>query len=104
MTAGQFASRAEAGEAWSSYKQVNGITTAVARSQAQKSLFLRNAATSGMYPKWMNQWLRKGKVPPGYHVDHIKPLSIGGSDIPSNMRLLDIDFHTNIYHKYYKPW
>jgi hypothetical protein len=104
MTAGQFATRAEAGAAWSAYKQANDIITGTVRSQAQKSLFLKNAANSGKYPKYMNQWLRNGKVPPGYHVDHIKPLSIGGKDAPSNMRLLDIDFHINIHHKYYRPW
>ena len=103
MTAGQFASRAEAGIAWAAYKQANGIVTGVARSQVQKSLFLQNAAASGMYPKWMNQWLQKGKVPPGYHVDHIVPLSIGGKDTPLNMRLLDIDMHIR-HHKHYSPW
>jgi hypothetical protein len=88
----------------SRYKGVNNIVSGTARNQAQKSLFLKNAANSGMYPKWMNQWLKKGKVPPCYNVDHIKPLSIGGKDLPSNMRLLDIDFHKNIHHKYYSPW
>jgi len=29
-----------------------------------------------------------GKVPKGYHVDHIKPLSSGGTNAPSNLRLL----------------
>ena len=38
MTAGQFATRAEAGAAWSAYKQANGIVTGTVRSQAQKSL------------------------------------------------------------------
>ncbi|MEK6154535.1 FG-GAP-like repeat-containing protein [Flavobacteriaceae bacterium 3-367] len=106
MTAGQFTSRGEAGAAWSAYKQANGIVSGTIRSQAQKSLFLRNASSSGLYPKWMNQWLRKGKVPPGYQVDHIKPLSIGGKDVLSNMRLLDIDFHINIHHAkgFYRPW
>jgi hypothetical protein len=104
MTKGQFASRAEAGVAWTAYKAANSITTGVARSQSQKSSFLKLAAASGLYPKYMNQWMRKGKVPPGYHVDHIKPLSIGGKDIPSNMRLLDQDFHMKIHHKFYRPW
>ncbi len=104
LTAGQFTSRAEASAAWTAYKQANGIVTNTVRSQAQKSLFLKNAADSGMYPRWMNQWLKRGKVPPGYHVDHIKPLSVGGKDVPSNMRLLDIDFHINIHHYFYRPW
>ena len=104
-TAGQFASRAEAAEAWEIYKEVsNIITNTTSRSQSQKVLFLKNAAESGKYPKWMNQFLKEGKVPPGYHVDHIKPISIGGEDIPANMRLLDIDFHINIHHKLYRPW
>ena len=102
-TKGQFASRADAGHAWQAYKQANGITTGAVRSQAQKSLFLREAADSGNYPKWMNQWLQQGKVPPGYHIDHIKPLSIGGDDLPSNMRLLDIDMH-KVHHQFYRPW
>ena len=104
LTKGQFASRAEAGTAWKAYKEASNIGSGIVRSQYQKSLFLRNAANSNLYPKWMNQWLRQGKVPPGYHVDHKIPLSIGGEDLPSNMRLLDIDFHINIHHYYYKPW
>lgn len=104
LTKGQFVSRAEAGTAWKAYKEANNIGSGIIRSQYQKSLFLKNAANSKLYPKWMNQWLRQGKVPPGYHVDHIIPLSIGGEDLPSNMRLLDIDFHINIHHYYYKPW
>ncbi len=104
MTAGEFSSRAEAAAAWKSYKQANGIVTGTARSAAQRSAFLKGAAASGKYPKWMNQWLRRGKTPPGYSVDHIKPLSIGGADLPSNMRLLDNHFHFKIHHKLYKPW
>lgn len=65
---------------------------------------MKIAQDSGRYPKWMNQWFSKGKVPPGYHVDHIKPISIGGKDVPANMRLLDIDFHINIHHKLFRPW
>lgn len=104
MTAGQFSSRTEASAAWSAYKQSNNIIIGTVRNQAQKSLFLKDAAESGIYQKWMNQWLKKGELPPSYHVDHIKPLSIGGEGIPSNMRLLDIDFHIDIHHKYYRPW
>jgi len=33
------------------------------------------------------------KVPRGYQVDHIRPLSEGGSDTPSNMQLLTIQQH-----------
>jgi hypothetical protein len=62
-------------------------------------------AESGKAPSWMNQWLREGKVPPGYEVDHITPLSIGGADAPWNMRLLDKDFHS-LHHSpgFYRPW
>jgi RHS repeat-associated protein len=102
-TAGQFASRAEAGAAWSAYKQAAGIVTGATRSTAARSTFLRGMAESGKAPSWMNQWLQRGKVPPGYHVDHIKPLSIGGADAPANMRLLDIDMHTT-HHQFYRPW
>lgn len=33
------------------------------------------------------------KVPPGYQVDHIKPLSEGGSDTPDNMQLIPTTVH-----------
>jgi len=33
------------------------------------------------------------KVPPGYQVDHIKPLSEGGSDTPDNMQLITTSVH-----------
>ena len=65
--------------------------------------YLKNLMEDGKNPKWMNQWFEKGKVPPGYHVDHIKPLSVGGKDLPENMRLLDIDGHKT-HHKFYRPW
>jgi len=51
----------------------------------------------------MNQWLDQGKVPPGHQVDHIKPLSIGGKDAPSNLMLLDTATHKT-YHQFYRPW
>jgi hypothetical protein len=51
----------------------------------------------------MKQWLRQGKVPPGYNVDHIKPLSIGGADTPANMRLQLEELH-KIHHYHYAPW
>lgn len=102
-TAGQFASRADAAQAWQAHKREHGITNTAPRSQAAKRAYLRQLADSGMAPKWMNQWLRQGKVPPGYHVDHRVPLSIGGADHPSNMRLMDIAGH-KLHHKYYRPW
>ncbi|EPH5060257.1 RHS repeat-associated core domain-containing protein, partial [Escherichia coli] len=100
---GQFTTRAEAGKAWEAYKLEHGITVGSTRSMAERSRFLKQLAESGKAPKWMNQWLVKGKVPPGYHVDHIVPISIGGADAPSNMRLMDIMTHTT-HHKYYRPW
>jgi hypothetical protein len=51
----------------------------------------------------MKQWLAKGKVPPGYHVDHLKPLSVGGADKGSNMRLILIEDH-KAHHRRYYPW
>jgi hypothetical protein len=51
----------------------------------------------------MNQWLSKGKVPPGYNVHHLKPLSIGGLDISANMRLVEIRLH-RIIHPVDKRW
>ncbi len=102
-TKGQFTSRAVAGTAWAAYKETNGIVTGTIRSSAAKSQFLKSLAESVHAPKWMNQWLRQGTVPPGYHVDHIKPISIGGADTPANMRLLDIDMH-KMHHRFYRPW
>jgi len=104
-TKGMYESRAEAGKAWEVYKTQQGIVTGTVRSSAQKAKFLKQLGESGKAPKWMNQWLKEGKVPPGYEVDHIKPLSIGGEDIPSNMRLVDIDFH-HLHHSpgFYRPW
>jgi hypothetical protein len=75
----------------------------IVRSSYQKKKFLKQLALDRKNPKWMNQWLKKGKVPPGYQVEHVKPLSIGGADKPSNMKLRDIDMHKT-HHKYYHPW
>ena len=51
----------------------------VERSQAAKKEFLK---TKGLK-----------KIPSGYQIDHIKPLSEGGSDTPSNMQLISVDQH-----------
>lgn len=102
-TSGQFGNRADAARAWEIYKEANGIQGSPGRSQAERSRFLREFDSSGKAPSWMNQWLGKGKVPPGYEVDHKIPLSVGGADKPFNMRLLDADMHT-IHHRYYRPW
>jgi hypothetical protein len=102
-TAGQFASRAEAARAWSVYKEANGIVTGTVRSQAASRQFLRSLADDYQTPSWMRPWLREGRRPPGYEVDHIKPLSIGGEDVPANMRLQGADLH-DIHHMFYRPW
>jgi len=102
-TAGQFANRAEAAKAWGAYKQANGIVTGTVRSSAAKRNFLKGLADDPNTPSSMKQWLSKGKVPPGYDVDHIKPLSIGGADAASNMRLQLRELHKT-HHKFYRPW
>lgn len=103
VTKGQFVSRIDAAKGWELYKQANGIETGAVRSIAARSLFLKQLGASGKAPKWMNQFLSKGKVPPGYNVDHILPISAGGADSPVNMRLKDIATHVT-RHRYYRPW
>ncbi|MBE7698659.1 HNH endonuclease signature motif containing protein [Tenacibaculum finnmarkense] len=51
----------------------------VKRSDANKRKFLKSYGYN--------------KIPYGYEIDHIKPLSEGGSDDPSNMQLLTIGQH-----------
>ena len=102
-TKGQFATRAEAGQAWQTYKEANGIVTGTTRSPAASAEYLKSLADDYRTPSWMKQWLQEGRRPPGYEVDHIKPLSVGGEDLPSNMRLQGADLH-DIHHTYYRPW
>ncbi len=103
-TRGQFASRAEAANAWGAYKQANGIVTGTVRgSQSVRSQFLRSLVDDYRTPSSMKQWLEQGRVPPGYEVDHIKPLSVGGPDTPANMRLQGTDLH-RLHHQFYRPW
>ncbi len=71
------------------------------RSIAVRNLFLRENLKN--LPKWMRGFINRGKVPPGFNVDHIKPLSIGGEDAISNMRLLDAATH-RLWHTLYHPW
>ena len=104
-TAGQFASRTEAAQAWSAYKDANGIVTGLSRSMAARSDYLKSLTDDWRTPSWQKQWLSQGQVPPGYQVDHITPLSIGGPDTPANMRLQGEDIHA-IHHSTgrYRPW
>jgi hypothetical protein len=51
----------------------------VERSEGAKKAFLRSKGYT--------------KVPRGYDVDHIRPLSEGGSDTPANMQLLSTEAH-----------
>ncbi|MEB3346882.1 HNH endonuclease [Aquimarina gracilis] len=51
----------------------------VKRSEANKKKFLKS--------------LGYDEIPYGYEIDHIKPLSEGGTDDPSNMQLLTIEQH-----------
>jgi len=102
-TKGQFSSRAEAAKAWTSYKEANDIIIGTVRSQAARRQYLKSLADDPSTPSWMKQWLREGRVPPGHEVDHIRPLSIGGPDVPANMRLQGADLH-DIHHRYYRPW
>ena len=105
-TAGWFASRAEAAQAWTVYKEANGIVTGTARNMAARSEFLSSLADNPNTASWMKPWLQDGRVPPGYEVNHIKPLSIGGPDTPANMRLIlgaDHDLWHSIYHPWTKP-
>ena len=75
----------------------------IARSSSVKRAFLRLLASDTRTPSWMKQWLSRGNVPPGYNVEHRKPLSVGGIDAPSNMRLVLQKDHI-IHHKFYHPW
>ena len=51
----------------------------VKRSSVNKRIFLKSLGLK--------------KIPKGYEIDHIIPLSEGGSDAPSNMQLLTIEQH-----------
>ncbi|MGD9791303.1 MAG: HNH endonuclease signature motif containing protein [Phycisphaerales bacterium] len=105
-TRGQFGSRAEAGAAWRAYREANGLANkAVSRSSSARRNYLKSLADHPNTPAWQRQWLRQGKSPPGYEVDHIRPLSIGGPDTPANMRLQLKSLH-DLHHSkgLYRPW
>jgi len=89
---------------YSRYKVAEGLTSqAVQRSSSARRAFLREFAESGKAPKEQIPWLRRGRVPPGYVVDHRIPLSTGGTDTPSNMRLILESDHLK-HHAIYAPW
>jgi RHS repeat-associated protein len=103
LTRGQFASRADAAKAWTLYKEANSIVTSCPRNAAARSQFLKQLANDWRTPSWQKQWLSQGLTPPGYDVDHIIPLSVGGADSAINMRLQGADIH-EIWHQHYDPW
>jgi YD repeat-containing protein len=80
-----------------------GVTGTVRRSAAARSQFLKSLADDYRTPSWMKPWLVEGRVPPGYAVDHVKPLSVGGADTSANMRLQARELH-DIHHRFYRPW
>jgi 5-methylcytosine-specific restriction endonuclease McrA len=97
---GGYSSRSHSGNAY-------GRSTAHSRlgvsrhSYASRTHYSGGSYKSG-YPKVERsqsakyQFLRQHRlthVPAGYHVDHIRPLSQGGSDTPSNMQLLSVEAH-----------
>lgn len=65
--------------------------------------FLKGLADDPNTPSWMKQWLSQGRTPPGYDVDHILPLSVGGLDEAANMHLQLRELH-RIHHQFYRPW
>jgi len=73
----------------------------VVRSVAQRNSYLRGALDR--LPKWMRGFINRGRVPPGHQVDHVTPLSVGGADVPANMRLRTIADHRT-RHQFYRPW
>ena len=105
FTAGRYTGaghQAARGAAWRGYARQQGIVSGIHRSIAQRTAFLKQLHPSGLAPRWMNQYLPKGRVPPGYHVDHIRALFDGGLDVPENMALKLISQHI-IRHRWYRP-
>jgi RHS repeat-associated protein len=87
----------------SSSSSLAGQTVRAVRGRAVRKAFLRDLATDPKTAAWMKPWLARGKVPPGYNVDHIVPLSVGGADAASNMRLVLRADHIR-HHRFYHPW
>jgi 5-methylcytosine-specific restriction endonuclease McrA len=74
----------------STYK--SGSTTFISGEHYKKSGLPKVERSSSEKEKFLKSQGYK-KVPPGYEVDHIKPLSEGGADNPSNMQLLTKQQH-----------
>jgi hypothetical protein len=81
----------------------NNPFSKAARTPGPKIDFLKQQAKNDKTPSWMKTWLEQGRNPPGYDVDHILPLSVGGAHDPFNMRLVLRSDHRT-HHKYYDPW
>ena len=64
-----------------------------ADAKTHRSIYQRNLF---LYQNGYCSQIEHCHVPHGYQVDHIQPLSEGGSDAPSNMRLLTIQEHKRI--------
>jgi len=85
----------------SSYKPLKTTTLKTYKTKETKYDYSKTYKSSGLpqvkrSASTREQFLKsKGytKVPAGYEVDHIIPLSKGGKDEPSNMELLTIEQH-----------
>ena len=88
---------------WAGIGKAGDLMQMAKRSQAAKRKFLRDLASDPNTPSWQREWVRQGRNPPGYDVDHRNPLSTNGPDDPSNMRLVLRADH-RIHHKFYRPW
>lgn len=80
--------------------KISRVAPAV-RSVAVRNAYLKSIADK--LPRWMQAWISKGRVPPGYQVDHIRPLSVGGRDVIENLRLRLTADHVR-RHRFYHPW
>ena len=80
---------------------VLGMAGTVTRNITVRNTFLREQLP--WLPKWMRGFIERGRVPPGYNVDHRVPLSVGGQDVGSNMRLILKADHV-LHHFFYHPW
>ena len=83
---------------------IKGVVSSIVplvRNVTVRNNFLKSIIKKS--PRWMRNFIEKGKVPPGYNVHHINPLSAGGDDVVSNMSLKLTSDHQR-WHKFYRPW